>query len=410
MQFTIPVRELKEALPELRKVVQRKSSLPILETVHIQRDKGDTRLTATDLDIRLTYTIPSELPEPTSDLGKKLQANRSAREDCEICVHAKDLVTATKNADKNSLITFSAETKTVNKVTGITDKGKETTEPTAVTASKLTYLLNGNPATLNGFDLEPDEFPPPRKDFKAVFYLTDAVRDSIVTALQCASTDATRYVLNGVYIHPEKHAVIATDGKQLIRFETTLPPELPTFIMPSKAVNACSGRISKLPWRIATSTDDPKKPSAFEITAGNWTLQSRTIEGNYPNYPQVIPVKDEKGASIYKINTYNLLNASDMLKRLPVNTDDQWNAVLVSVKGDTLRFKVKDSHFDVFLSSGNGTNPRQVNAARPLWQRLIDLGSTEIRIVDEMNPVVGYNDNNPLRRMTYVFMPVRLSS
>lgn len=386
--FTVAVRDLKEAVVELRKLAK-KTTLPVLETVLVERDKGETRFTATDLDARLTYAIPSDLPEPTSELGKKLQANRSEREDGALCVPIKDLAFAAKNADANGEIIFES--------------------------SSLSYTLNGNKATLGGFEIQPVEFPTPRTDFGELWPLSNTARDGILTAMQCASEDETRYVLVGVYLEGANNLIIATDGKQLLQVEAPLQNGIGEMIMPSNSLRLLTGRIAKLPWLIAVSSTQLKiaensetpRPSSFQITAGRWTMQSRAVEGNYPNWRQVCPEKDDEKAAIYRINTYNRLMASDLLKRLPKNTADTFNAIKVTVgAGDVIRFSLnKDNSFEVTLSSGAGNKPRHTHGNRNFWQRLIDLGCTEIRIQDEMSPVVGYKDN-----MSYVFMPVRPSS
>lgn len=403
-QFTIAVRDVREALPELRKLAPLKSSLPILSTVLIERDKGATRLTATDLDARLTYEIPSEIASPVSDLGRKLQANRSAREDGAICVPVAHLTTALKNADKASDIT--------------------------ITANELTYRFTGNKASLGGDFLASEEFP------HLAWYgdehqLSEAAKQGILAALPCATTDESRYILLGVYYEGEENSIVATDGRQAIHFETPLP-QIGNFIMPKSALRLLTGKIAKLPWSIgraitplsADSAEDgqgtarPTYKPVFQIRANRWTLQSKTIEGNYPNWRQVVPAeKNAKTAAIYRLNTFNRLTIADSLKRLPKNTASEHDPILVGVgAGDQMKFSAdKQNSFAITLAKGVGNKPRCVNANRAFWQRLVALGCTEIRIENETSPVVGYKNGQgsavaDAANLAYVFMPVRLSA
>src|SRR4051812_15042955 len=56
-EITLPVSELKEALPGLSKIVGRSRTLPVLQSVRVSRDQeGTVTLQATDLDAFATYT------------------------------------------------------------------------------------------------------------------------------------------------------------------------------------------------------------------------------------------------------------------------------------------------------------------------------------------------------------------
>src|SRR5437016_4554160 len=105
-RFQFPASTLREICSELRAVAPRNSTLPVLSNVLVERDRGVTRFTATDLDVRLTYTLPSDLPKPFTELGKKLITLRSSREDGVVCVPFQHLAAASKAADKGSGITI----------------------------------------------------------------------------------------------------------------------------------------------------------------------------------------------------------------------------------------------------------------------------------------------------------------
>ena len=57
MILTIPARELHTALTGLAKVTPRKASLPILQGVLIEAAGNTVRLTSTDLDSTVNYTV-----------------------------------------------------------------------------------------------------------------------------------------------------------------------------------------------------------------------------------------------------------------------------------------------------------------------------------------------------------------
>jgi len=63
---TLPAADLKQALPGLSKVVSRKSTLPVLQSVRLTRtEAGVVTLSATDLDTFVSYNLEhSEKGEP----------------------------------------------------------------------------------------------------------------------------------------------------------------------------------------------------------------------------------------------------------------------------------------------------------------------------------------------------------
>ncbi len=380
--FSIPVRDLREAVPELRKLAHTKTTLPVLSMVLVERDKGATRLTATDLDARLTYTVPSDTPEPTSELGRKLMENRSAREDGAICIPVQHLVNAAKNADLATDL--------------------------LITPEGLNYTFSGNKANLGGDFLPAEEFPGSFcKEYGETYPLSETAKQGILAALPCSHDDETRYILLGVYVEAESNSIVATNGKQLIHTEAPLPNGVGNMVMPKSALRLCTGKLAKHPWAIAVSTEafanknggTAPQPARFQIIADRWTLQSRTIEGNYPNWRQIVP----KERNTIRLTAFARATIADLLKRLPKNPADEHNTVHVAIHHDKIRFSVEGNTFDVTIAGMNEKKLRQAKARRDFWQRIVDLGCTELQITGETEPVAGYRNG-----MTYVFMPLRI--
>ena len=153
-------------------------------------------------------------------------------------------------------------------------------------------------------------------------------------------SDETRYILNGIYLEtrygdsPCEPSVISTDGRRLHRHPLPALAKLgENLVIPTSAVRVlCSPAISAHDWRLAyvkgrtyhrppnageieafqrdhaaweqcraENADDempePKLPAKIEetlldqlvVSAGPWTFHTKVLEGNYPNYRQVIP-------------------------------------------------------------------------------------------------------------------------
>jgi DNA polymerase III subunit beta len=309
-RFQFPASALREICSELRAVAPRNSTLPVLSNVLVARERGITRFTATDLDIRLTYTLPSDLPEPFTELGKKLITLRTAREDSTVCVPFQHLAGASKAADEASEIT--------------------------VTPTELRYRFGGNTATLGDF-MPAVEFPPSFvDDLGTPSIIPEAAKHAMCAALSCASTDETRQILLGVMLDSAENVVVATDGRQMVVFNAPLPP-LGQIVIPSKAVRTLLRSIAKAPWAIAVTKEKSEEGATFEIHAGNWTLQSKLIDGAYPNWKQVIP-KDNKNQMVIPLNDYVSTQIVDLLKRLPVSRSNNVDAVNLTIENSDLRF------------------------------------------------------------------------
>ena len=68
-EIVLPVLTLKNALPGLNRIVDKKSSLPILQHVRLARDlEGKISIQATDLDAFATYTAKESVPGPVVDM------------------------------------------------------------------------------------------------------------------------------------------------------------------------------------------------------------------------------------------------------------------------------------------------------------------------------------------------------
>ena len=106
----------------------------------------------------------------------------------------------------------------------------------------------------------------------------------------CASTDATRYVLNGVHFTPEDSGfLIATDGRRLAGAPARVPNR--EFVLPTVAVSVLihpdfSTRDAAV---LQADGEDDDKGTHLQFRSGPHTLIARIIVGQYPNYRNVIP-------------------------------------------------------------------------------------------------------------------------
>lgn len=126
------------------------------------------------------------------------------------------------------------------------------------------------------------QFPdPPAIKPGPVRQLTTAFFHALRDCLPFVSTDQTRYVLNGVHTTPTQ--AVATDGRRLISIATA-----GTAVPVTWATHTCKSIIAAFPAGASYATTTDNWAVLTDSTAAT-TVIVRFIDGNYPNFRQVIP-------------------------------------------------------------------------------------------------------------------------
>ena len=242
--------EMLKAVRLARAPIQRWSSIPILEYVHIDRNK----ITGTDLDIEVTATFYA--------LSAELKA----------CIHAVELLHVLEGVQRDTVIRFTPAGE--NKI--------------AAQFDGAVYFLSSLPA---------DDFP--FMSFTKLPVRVDVKNDGLSAAMKrvryAISTEETRYYLNGVCLWKHENgrcAIVATDGHQLAlqRLACELPFEKQ--IIPSRALNFITSR-----------SGEPSAMTLADAKAGfEWpdvSMMTKLIDGYYPDIARVMPKQDEPATSIF---------------------------------------------------------------------------------------------------------------
>jgi DNA polymerase III subunit beta len=248
MKFSVSKEKLLEGLQTVQNVVGTRTTLPILSNVLLQAEDGHLRLTTTDLDVGVSGVIEVNVEKPG---GTTLPARR--------------LATIVRELPASE-ISFEVDSKNV----------------AAIRCGQSFFKILGLPE---------EEFPPlPRFDDAKVFTLgQQQLRDGLKKTSYAISTDETRYVLNGILFSfkDNKLTMVATDGRRLalVDLEIEFPRSQEVdVIIPTKCVSELArlvGDTGELRMSVG------ENQVAFEVN-GTF-LVSKLIEGNYPNYRQVIP-------------------------------------------------------------------------------------------------------------------------
>lgn len=243
---------LLDGIQTVQNVITSKITLPVLSHILMESQEGGLKLTATDLDIGISCVIPVDIQEPGA-----------------ITIPAKRFGDIIKELPDNDI---SITTKKTNLV--------------FIETELCQFKIMG---------LDREEFPKlPQLQDKEVIRLEQAsLKQMLVLTSFAVSLDETRYVLNGILfkISQNKITLVATDGKRLAIIEKRLKEDMGKdiqMIIPIKTVQELNRNL--------------KEEGELSLTIGNnqvlfdlnrVMIISRLIEGEFPDYQQVIPSASE---------------------------------------------------------------------------------------------------------------------
>ncbi len=263
MKLTIERAALLRALGHVQSVVERRNTIPILSNVLLRAEDGRLALSATDMDIEIVARTPAQGAKggaTTAPAHTLYDIVRKLREGAQIELDS--------TGDKGQLVLRS---------------GRSTFTLACLPPEDYPLMSTGDLAhafTVSGTELK---------------RLIDRTRFAI-------STEETRYYLNGIYLHAARNnevpmlRAVATDGHRLARMEIPLPEGasgMPGVIVPRKTV----GEVRKLldadgaaDQDIVISLSDTK----IRFVMGDTVLNSKLIDGTFPDYDRVIPSGNDK--------------------------------------------------------------------------------------------------------------------
>ncbi|HEY5894428.1 MAG TPA: DNA polymerase III subunit beta [Chthoniobacterales bacterium] len=272
MKFSVSKDKLAEGLQIVQNVVSTRTTLPILSNVLLQAGENGLTLTTTDLDVSVRLTIEATVERPG---GTTLPARR--------------LFSIVRELPASDIL-FDIDSR----------------NGASIRCGASSFKILGLPE---------EEFPPlPKFENARVFNIAQKeLKDGLKKTSYAISTDETRYVLNGVLhsFRDNKLSLVATDGRRLALVDIEL--EFPRssevdVIIPTKAVTELS-RLLKEDGDVKVSISENQV--AFELNGA--LLISKLIEGNYPNYRQVIPGEARERVTLERETFLNCVRRVSLL-------------------------------------------------------------------------------------------------
>lgn len=369
MKLAIERDDLLNGLQTVQNVVSSRTTLPILSNVLLRAEANQLALTATDLDVTISCAVPAEIRKAGATT---LPAKR--------------------------LVGIARELPAAHVEMDVDDRNF-----CNLKSGSAFFRLNG---------LAAEEFPPlPQfQEEKRVVLAQEKLRAMLRKTSFAVSTDETRHVLNGIYfcIKGGKVILVATDGRRMALTEEEVEVGEESggeFILPTKAVNELN--------RLTQTAGDVEirfmeNQAAFTLRdekSAGVVVTSKLVDGNYPNYRQVIPSECKERITLVREEFLQALRRAELM------TSEKSNSVKLSFGRNNLTItantpEVGEARDSIAINYKGADLAIAFNPAYLLDPlKALDNDEVYLELTDELSPGV-IKINGPF---LYVLMPMRMS-
>jgi DNA polymerase III subunit beta len=369
MKLSISKEQMIQGLQAVQNIVSTRTTLPVLSNVLLRADAGRLNLTGTDLDVTISSAVEATVERPGA-----------------VTLPAKKLLGIVKELPTPQ-IELEVDEKNVCRIV----------------AGSSYYKING---------LAAEEFPafPKFAENRTITMPQDKLKGLLRKTSFAISTDESRFVLNGIFFSLKEHKVtlVATDGRRLALAEEEVDiPESShgECIVPSKAINELNRLLGT---QNAVEVKIADNQIGFTLTNDKGLatiIISKLIDGNYPNYRQVIPAEAKERITLVR---EELLQA---LRRAEIMTSEKSNSVKLTFTKNRLEISANTPEVGEARESIaiNYKGPDMAIAFNPIYMmdplRNLDNDEVYLELIDELSPGV-IKINGPF---LYVLMPMRMS-
>ena len=265
-------------------------------------------------------------------------------------------------------------------------------------------------ATFHIRTLRSDDFPPfPEPDPESSVELPSAAFVSTATKVAgSASRDETRPVLTGILVSASDRELrmVATDSYRLSVKETTLD----TALSSGFEVNVPARALQELARLVNQAEDQPLSVSVRSnqvlFTLGKVILSSRLIDGQFPNYRQLVPETFEHELRIAGAELTEVVRRVSLLaqKNAPLRLAFTQGELTVSAQTPDVG-EARESLPVAFTGQDLeiGFNPEFLRAGL----EAIDEGDVVLKLISPLRP--GLIEAGDESRFRYLIMPIRLN-
>lgn len=254
MKVNCSTEELSRGVQTIQSALSGRTTLPILLNFLMETENSQLKLVSTDLQMGVKHYVKAEVENEGS-----------------VTIPAKKFADILHTLPEAQEIFLSIDEN--NRV--------------LIKCGRSRFVINGTPKS---------EYPvlPEFNKSRAFKVSAGELSEMIKKTSFAASSDETRYVLNGVFWTASDGVLemVATDGRRLAAVRRNILPKDKSFraIIPTKILHEFHRNFG----------DDAKEQILVGITenqvafqSSGTTMLSRLVEGSFPNYEQVIPAKKD---------------------------------------------------------------------------------------------------------------------
>ena len=294
MKFILEKTPFQQNLAKIQGITERRSTLPILSNLLISSTGDTIELIATDLEIGVKETVEATLVEQGS-----------------ICVSGKKLYDIVRELPGNK----------------VEVKGEE----------NFWVSIQGGKSTFNLPGLDPDDFPVFPSTESGNYFSIGIVEflEMIERSVFAAATEESRLNLNGVYMEKAVDAgrevlrLVATDGHRLARVDKAVETSIERgVILPRRGVLELRRVLTDGDNEVAIAVQDNNCIFKTE----NTVVVVRLLEGEYPDYQQVIPSGNDKRVVVDRKEFLGAVRRAQ---------------VIASEQGEGIRFHISSGQMEV---------------------------------------------------------------
>lgn len=295
MKLKIKKEEILKGLQRIQGVVEKKNTMPILSNMLLTAEGAGIEIIATDLEIGLRGRYVAEVEKPGS-------VTVSAKKMYEIVRELPSEDVQIKVEDSNWVKILSGQSQ---------------------------FKLVGLPK---------DEYPalPDVAEEGMIVIDGDMLRDMIKKTLYSVGENDARYVLNGLFVHMTQAKgglnlrMVGTDGHRLSMIDRVIDAKHKeeNIIIPKKAMMELRRLLEEDAPKTELRLGFSKNHALFK--RDGLVMVSKLIDGNYPNYLQVVPAKSTKKITLSKDAI------THAVKRVSILSKEKTNAVKLQLEKDRL--------------------------------------------------------------------------
>jgi DNA polymerase-3 subunit beta len=273
MELSVTQENLARALSAVGRVASSKTQLPILSNILLRTDNNRLLIAATNLEIATTQHIGAKIAKPGA-------ITVPARLVSEFISSLPKGTVELKVEHDHLKIKAGSYTSTINGV--VADDFPEL--PTIDETSSIQYSIKAD-------------------DFK------QAVSQTIITS----SSDSTRPVLTGVYWHSFEGSLYlaATDGYRLSERRLVETKSDVSAIIPTTTLQEVLRTLDDTTEEVELLFDETQ----VRFRAGEAEVMSRLIDGNFPDYRQLIPKESETSITLDKSEFVRITKIAGLFAR-----------------------------------------------------------------------------------------------